>query len=126
MNLIQCLIIILSSSIQIYKHVIALVNVLKEEETLKKIIEASLFDKAFYSLIVLTMIATMINNNQLVDSILNIVLLTFFLVSLVRWIFSIIEEYNKKGEIKGRIELLVVSFILLLMILLPLYFIITL
>ncbi|WP_031589963.1 hypothetical protein [Kandleria vitulina] len=93
---------------------------------MKKIIEASLFDKAFYSLIVLTMIATMINNNQLVDSILNIVLLTFFLVSLVRWIFSIIEEYNKKGEIKGRIELLVVSFILLLMILLPLYFIITL
>ena len=93
---------------------------------MKKIIEASLFDKAFYSLIVLTMIATMINNNQLVDSILNIVLLTFLLVSLVRWIFSIIEEYNKKGEIKGRIELLVVSFILLLMILLPLYFIITL
>ena len=98
----------------------------KEEETLKKIIEASLFDKAFYSLIVLTMIATILNNNQLVDSILNIVLLTFFLVSLVRWIFSIIEEYNKKGEIKGRIELLAVSFILLLMILLPLYFIITL
>jgi hypothetical protein len=93
---------------------------------LKKIIEASLFDKAFYSLIVLTMIATMLNNNQLVDSILNIVLLTFLLVSLVRWIFSIIEEYNKKGEIKGRIELLAVSFILLLMILLPLYFIITL
>jgi hypothetical protein len=103
-----------------------LVNVLKEEEPLKKIIEASLFDKAFYSLIVLTMIATMLNNNQLVDSILNIVLLTFLLVSLVRWIFSIIEEYNKKGEIKGRIELLAVSFILLLMILLPLYFIITL
>ena len=93
---------------------------------MKKNIEASLFDKAFYSLIVLTMIATMINNNQLVDSILNIVLLTFLLVSLVRWIFSIIEEYNKKGEIKGRIELLAVSFILLLMILLPLYFIITL
>jgi len=93
---------------------------------LKKIIEASLFDKAFYSLIVLTMISTMLNNNQLVDSILNIVLLTFLLVSLIRWIFSIIEEYNKKGEIKGRIELLVVSFILLLMILLPLYFIITL
>lgn len=93
---------------------------------MKKIIEASLFDKAFYSLIVLTMIATMLNNNQLVDSILNIVLLTFLLVSLVRWIFSIIEEYNKKGEIKGRIELLAVSFILLLMILLPLYFIITL
>jgi hypothetical protein len=93
---------------------------------LKEIIEASLFDKAFYSLIVLTMIATMLNKNQLVDSILNIVLLTFLLVSLVRWIFSIIEEYNKKGEIKGRIELLAVSFILLLMILLPLYFIITL
>jgi hypothetical protein len=93
---------------------------------LKKIIEASLFDKSFYFLIVLTMIATMLNNNQLVDSILNIVLLTFLLVSLVRWIFSIIEEYNKKGEIKGRIELLAVSFILLLMILLPLYFIITL
>jgi hypothetical protein len=93
---------------------------------LKKIIEASLFDKAFYSLIVLTIIATMLNINQLVDSILNIVLLTFLLVSLVRWIFSIIEEYNKKGEIKGRIELLAVSFILLLMILLPLYFIITL
>jgi hypothetical protein len=93
---------------------------------LKKIIEASLFDKAFYSLIVLTIIATMLNNDQLVDSILNIVLLTFLLVSLVRWIFSIIEEYNKKGEIKGRIELLAVSFILLLMILLPLYFIITL
>ncbi|SEJ10258.1 hypothetical protein SAMN05216514_11076 [Kandleria vitulina] len=93
---------------------------------MKEIIEASLFDKAFYSLIVLIMIATMINNNQLVDSILNIVLLTFLLVSLVRWIFSIIEEYNKKGEIKGRIELLAVSFILLLMILLPLYFIITL
>ena len=93
---------------------------------MKKIIEASLFDKAFYSLIVLTIIATMLNNNQLVDSILNIVLLTFLLVSLVRWIFSIIEEYNKKGEIKGRIELLAVSFILLLMILLPLYFIITL
>jgi hypothetical protein len=93
---------------------------------LKKIIEASLFDKAFYSLIALTMIATMLNNDQLVDSILNIVLLTFLLVSLVRWIFSIIEEYNKKGEIKGRIELLAVSFILLLMILLPLYFIITL
>lgn len=93
---------------------------------MKKIIEASLFDKAFYSLIVLTMIATMLNINQLVDSILNIVLLTFLLVSLVRWIFSIIEEYNKKGEIKGRIELLAVSFILLLMILLPLYFIITL
>lgn len=93
---------------------------------MKKIIEASLFDKAFYSLIVLTMIATMLNNDQLVDSILNIVLLTFLLVSLVRWIFSIIEEYNKKGEIKGRIELLAVSFILLLMILLPLYFIITL
>ena len=126
MNLIQCLIIILSSSIQIYKHVIALATVLKEEEPLKKIIQASLFDKAFYSLIVLTMIATMLNNNQLVDSILNIVLLTFLLVSLVRWIFSIIEEYNKKGEIKGRIELLAVSFILLLMILLPLYFIITL
>jgi hypothetical protein len=72
------------------------------------------------------MIATMLNNNQLVDSILNIVLLTFLLVSLVRWIFSIIEEYNKKGEIKERIELLAVSFILLLMILLPLYFIITL
>jgi hypothetical protein len=93
---------------------------------LKKIIEASLFDKAFYSLIVLIMIATMLNNDQLVDSILNIVLLTFLLVSLVRWIFSIIEEYNKKGEIKGRIELLAVSFILLLMIILPLYFIITL
>lgn len=93
---------------------------------MKKIIEASLFDKAFYSLIVLTIIATMLNNDQLVDSILNIVLLTFLLVSLVRWIFSIIEEYNKKGEIKGRIELLAVSFILLLMILLPLYFIITL
>ncbi|SDM21165.1 hypothetical protein SAMN05216520_1358 [Kandleria vitulina] len=93
---------------------------------MKKIIEASLFDKAFYSLIVLTIIATILNNNQLVDSILNIVLLTFLLVSLVRWIFSIIEEYNKKGEIKGRIELLAVSFILLLMILLPLYFIITL
>jgi hypothetical protein len=93
---------------------------------LKKIIEASLFDKAFYSLIVLTIIATMLNNDQLVDSILNIVLLTFLLVSLVRWIFSIIEEYNKKGEIKGRIELLAVSFILLLMILLPLYLIITL
>lgn len=93
---------------------------------MKKIIEASLFDKAFYSLIVLTIIATMLNNNKLVDSILNIVLLTFLLVSLVRWIFSIIEEYNKKGEIKGRIELLAVSFILLLMILLPLYFIITL
>jgi hypothetical protein len=93
---------------------------------LKKIIEASLFDKSFYSLIALTMIATMLNNNQLVDSILNIVLLTFLLVSLVRWIFSIIEEYNKKGEIKGRIELLAVSFILLLIILLPLYFIITL
>jgi hypothetical protein len=93
---------------------------------LKKIIEASLFDKSFYFLIVLTMIATMLNNNQLVDSILNIVLLTFLLVSLVRWIFSIIEEYNKKGEIKERIELLAVSFILLLMILLPLYFIITL
>jgi hypothetical protein len=93
---------------------------------LKKIIEASLFDKSFYSLIVLTIIATMLNINQLVDSILNIVLLTFLLVSLVRWIFSIIEEYNKKGEIKGRIELLAVSFILLLMILLPLYFIITL
>jgi hypothetical protein len=93
---------------------------------LKKIIEASLFDKSFYFLIVLTMIATMLNNNQLVDSILNIVLLTFLLVSLVRWIFSIIEEYNKKGEIKGRIELLAVSFILLLMILLPLYLIITL
>jgi hypothetical protein len=72
------------------------------------------------------MIATMLNINQLVDSILNIVLLTFLLVSLVRWIFSIIEEYNKKGEIKERIELLAVSFILLLMILLPLYFIITL
>ena len=93
---------------------------------MKKIIEASLFDKAFYSLIVLTIIATILNNNQLVDSILNIVLLTFLLVSLVRWIFSIIEEYNKKGEIKERIELLAVSFILLLMILLPLYFIITL
>jgi hypothetical protein len=93
---------------------------------LKKIIEASLFDKAFYFLIVLIIIATMLNKNQLVDSILNIVLLTFLLVSLVRWIFSIIEEYNKKGEIKGRIELLAVSFILLLMILLPLYFIITL
>ena len=93
---------------------------------MKKIIEASLFDKAFYSLIVLTIIATMLNNDQLVDSILNIVLLTFLLVSLVRWIFSIIEEYNKKGEIKRRIELLAVSFILLLMILLPLYFIITL
>jgi hypothetical protein len=93
---------------------------------LKKIIEASLFDKAFYFLIVLTIIATMLNINQLVDSILNIVLLTFLLVSLVRWIFSIIEEYNKKGEIKGRIELLAVSFILLLIILLPLYFIITL
>ena len=93
---------------------------------MKKIIEASLFDKAFYSLIVLTIIATMLNNDQLVDSILNIVLLTFLLVSLVRWIFSIIEEYNKKGEIKGRIELLAGSFILLLMILLPLYFIITL
>jgi len=93
---------------------------------LKKIIEASLFDKAFYFLIVLTIIATMLNINQLVDSILNIVLLTFLLVSLVRWIFSIIEEYNKKGKIKGRIELLAVSFILLLIILLPLYFIITL
>lgn len=93
---------------------------------MKKIIEASLFDKAFYSLIALTMIATMLNNDQLVNSILNIVLLTFLLVSLVRWIFSIIEEYNKNSEIKGRIELLVVSFILLLMILLPLYFIITL
>ena len=89
---------------------------------MKKIIEASLFDKAFYSLIVLTIIATMLNNDQLVDSILNIVLLTFLLVSLVRWIFSIIEEYNKKGEIKERIELLAVSFILLLMILLTLYF----
>ncbi|HAH75900.1 MAG TPA: hypothetical protein DCL62_07030, partial [Kandleria vitulina] len=72
------------------------VNVLKEEESLKKIIEAPLFDKSFYFLIVLTMIATMLNINQLVDSILNIVLLTFLLVSLVRWIFSIIEKYTRK------------------------------
>jgi len=63
---------------------------------LKKIIEAPLFDKSFYFLIVLTMIATMLNINQLVDSILNIVLLTFLLVSLVRWIFSIIEKYTRK------------------------------